>query len=336
MPPQSVVVGESELLDVSDLEAKSEGLLRTYELTWIESMAVRILKHGKIPRHLAVIMDGNRRYARLHEETAIFGHRQGFEKLSEVLFWCRQLGINEVTVYAFSIENFNRPTDEVDALMRLAEDKFVEILENQDRLEEEGVCIRILGDTSHLPLSLQKVCVRLVRATKHYTRCFLNIALSYTSREEMSKAIDNLIAGVESQVIEMEHLNESMVSSAMYSRASPDPDLLLRTSGEVRLSDFLLWQTGFTVVEFFSALWPNITIWQFFGAILQFQWQTQKITSCLKDESPERGTTSKDEGLVETTTKFNGFLDDRQAVEFTQICERSLSTCTWRKRLALR
>lgn len=282
MPDSGGGVG-SQMLEVSTMEKKKtskDGLLRQYELSWLESITARVLRQGRIPKHLAVIMDGNRRYAKLHKKTAIEGHNEGFNKLSEVLFWCRQLGITEVTVYAFSIENFKRNQKEVDALMNLAENKFREILEDRKQLEDEGVRIRVLGNTTYLPVSLQQVCAELTLVTQHNTKYFLNIGLSYTSREEMCTAIENLVAGANKGIVKVRHFSEALLSSAMYSRDSPDPDLLVRTSGEVRLSDFLLWQTGFTVVEFIPSLWPELTFWQFLAAILHYQWQARRIIGC--------------------------------------------------------
>ncbi|OQR73497.1 dehydrodolichyl diphosphate synthase-like [Tropilaelaps mercedesae] len=334
MAPHAVGVGY-DTAKVSKMEKNSNVLLRQYELSWLESIAARILKHGRIPRHLAVIMDGNRRYAKLYKKEAIEGHRQGFQKLSEVLFWCRQLGIPEVTVYAFSIENFKRKQDEVSALMDLAESKFREILKDRQRLEDEGVRIRVLGNTTYLPVSLQQVCADLTLATKHHSKCFLNIALSYTSREEMCTAIENLVAGANEGVVKARHFSEALLSSAMYSRDSPDPDLLVRTSGEVRLSDFLLWQTGFTVVEFIPSLWPELTAWQFFAAILQYQWQARRVGRCVGFGYSERNGRSlpaedcggANDGPKTSELEFEDFLEQRRT---QQLREASLGNTVQR------
>ncbi|XP_003739523.1 dehydrodolichyl diphosphate synthase complex subunit DHDDS [Galendromus occidentalis] len=279
-------------------KADREGLLRNYELSWLQKTAMRILAQGRIPQHVALIMDGNRRYAKQVQRKTIDGHKEGFSKLSEVLFWCRELGVTEVTVYAFSIENFKRTKDEVDALLDLAEEKFRDLLDDHETLVEHQVCIRILGNTSYLPVSLQQLCAELMLKTKDHHKCFVNIALSYTAREEMCTAIEDLLAAASEGLVKPRNFNEALLSSAMYSKDSPDPDLLIRTSGEVRLSDFLLWQTGFTVVEFIPELWPKLNIWQFLGAILHYQWQAIQIVNC------SQGFLSDNEIIHEDFDKF--------------------------------
>ncbi|MBN3297710.1 DHDDS synthase, partial [Amia calva] len=208
-----------------------------------------------MPKHIAFIMDGNRRYARKQHVERQEGHTQGFDKLAETLRWCLNLEIQEVTVYAFSIENFKRSKEEVDGLMELAKQKFGKLLEEQDNLEKHGVCIRVLGDLSLLPKDLQEVIARAVLATKTHNKCFLNVCFAYTSRHEISNAVREMAWGVEEGLI----------------KPSPDPDLLIRTSGEVRLSDFLLWQTSYSCLVFQSILWPEYSFWNLCDAILQYQ-----------------------------------------------------------------
>ncbi|EEC15315.1 cis-prenyltransferase, putative [Ixodes scapularis] len=160
-------------------------------LTWLQAAAVRVLKTGKIPTHLAVIMDGNRRFAKKQNMQCVEGHLHGFEKLSEVLFWCSELGITEVTVYAFSIENFKRSKEEVDGLMDLALKKLESLLNEMEKIHEKGLCVRVLGNLSYLPVEVQKVIADVVLQTQHNTRCYLNICISYTSREEMCNEYKN-------------------------------------------------------------------------------------------------------------------------------------------------
>nr|XP_009941756.1 PREDICTED: dehydrodolichyl diphosphate synthase isoform X3 [Opisthocomus hoazin] len=202
------------------------------ELTIIERFCANIIKAGPMPKHVAFIMDGNRRYARKCHVERQQGHSQGFDKLAQTLRWCLNLGIREVTVYAFSIENFKRSKEEVDGLMDLARQKFSRLLEEQ---------------------------------------CFLNVCFAYTSRHEISNAVREMAWGVEQGLLEPSDVSESLLDKCLYTSNSPDPDLLIRTSGEVRLSDFLLWQTSHSCLVFQSVLWPEYSFWNLCEAILRFQ-----------------------------------------------------------------
>uniref|UniRef100_A0A3B3R464 Alkyl transferase n=1 Tax=Paramormyrops kingsleyae TaxID=1676925 RepID=A0A3B3R464_9TELE len=219
--------------------------IREGELSFIEKLTANILKAGPMPKHVAFIMDGNRRYARKCHVERQEGHTQGFDKLAETLRWCLNLDIREVTVYAFSIENFKRSKEEVEGLMELARQKFKKLLEEQGNLEKHGVCIRVLGDLTLLPLDLQQLIAQAVVGTRTHNN----------------------------------DVSESLLSKCLYSSGSPDPDLLIRTSGELRLSDFLLWQTSYSCLVFQSVLWPEYSFWNLCEAILQYQlnyWPLQK------------------------------------------------------------
>ncbi|XP_058051704.1 dehydrodolichyl diphosphate synthase complex subunit DHDDS isoform X2 [Ahaetulla prasina] len=224
-----------------------------------------------MPKHIAFIMDGNRRYAQKHQVKKLEGHSQGFAKLTQTLQWCLSLGIREVTVYAFSIENFKRSQEEVEGLMQLARQKFIRLLEEQENLEKHGVCIRILGDLTLLPQDIQELIAKVVLATKHYNTCFLNIGFAYTSRQEISNAVKELAWGVEEGLLQPSDVSESLIDKCLYSCKSPHPDILIRTSGEVRLSDFMLWQTSHSCLVFQSVLWPDYSFWNLCEAILRFQ-----------------------------------------------------------------
>uniref|UniRef100_A0A8C7C063 Alkyl transferase n=1 Tax=Neovison vison TaxID=452646 RepID=A0A8C7C063_NEOVI len=207
------------------------------ELSLWERFCANIIKAGPMPKHIAFIMDGNRRYARKCQVERQEGHSQGFNKLAETLRWCLNLGILEVTVYAFSIENFKRSKSEVDGLMDLARQKFRRLMEEQEKLQKHGVCIRVLGDLHLLPLDLQELIAQAVQATKNYNN----------------------------------DVSESLLDKCLYTNHSPHPDILIRTSGEVRLSDFLLWQTSHSCLVFQPVLWPEYAFWNLCEAILQYQ-----------------------------------------------------------------
>ncbi|XP_025790822.1 dehydrodolichyl diphosphate synthase complex subunit DHDDS isoform X3 [Puma concolor] len=207
------------------------------ELSLWERFCANIIKAGPVPKHVAFIMDGNRRYAKKCQVERQEGHSQGFNKLAETLRWCLNLGILEVTVYAFSIENFKRSKSEVDGLMDLARQKFSRLMEEQEKLQKHGVCIRVLGDLHLLPLDLQELIAQAVQATKNYNN----------------------------------DISESLLDKCLYTNHSPHPDILIRTSGEVRLSDFLLWQTSHSCLVFQPVLWPEYTFWNLCEALLQYQ-----------------------------------------------------------------
>ncbi|XP_013883703.1 dehydrodolichyl diphosphate synthase complex subunit DHDDS [Austrofundulus limnaeus] len=247
------------------------------ELNLIEKISANILKAGPMPKHVAFIMDGNRRFARKKNLERQEGHTQGFNKLAETLRWCKHLNIPEVTVYAFSIENFKRTKEEVDGLMELAKQKFRKLLEERENLEKHGVCIRVLGDLNMLPLDLQQLIAKAVVTTKNHNKCFLNVCFAYTSRYEITNAVREMAWGVEQGLIKASDVSETLLSECLYSNSSPNPDLLIRTSGEVRLSDFLLWQTSHSCLVFQSVLWPEYSFWNLCEAIVQYQLNHKSI-----------------------------------------------------------
>ncbi|GLD53041.1 dehydrodolichyl diphosphate synthase complex subunit DHDDS isoform X1, partial [Lates japonicus] len=251
--------------------------IREGELNLLEKISANVLKAGPMPKHVAFIMDGNRRFARRNNMERQEGHMQGFNKLAETLRWCKHLNIQEVTVYAFSIENFKRTKDEVDGLMELAKQKFERLLEERDNLEKHGVCIRVLGDLNMLPLDLQKMIAKAVVTTRAHNKCFLNVCFAYTSRYEITNAVREMAWGVEQSLIKASDVSEALLSECLYSNNSPNPDLLIRTSGEVRLSDFLLWQTSHSCLVFQSVLWPEYSFWNLCEAILQYQLNYKSI-----------------------------------------------------------
>ncbi|KAJ6663407.1 hypothetical protein lerEdw1_009486, partial [Lerista edwardsae] len=188
-----------------------------------------------------------------------------------VVQWCFSLGIPEVTVYAFSIENLKRPKEEVDGLMELARQKLTRLLEEKEGLKKTDVCVRIPGSISLLPLDIQKIMAKLELTTKHHNSYFLNICVAYTARDEISHAVQEVAWGVEKGLLQPSDVSELLLDKCLYTYKSPHPDILIRTSGEVRLSDFLLWQTSHASLMFQSVLWPEYSLWNLFRAILRFQ-----------------------------------------------------------------
>ncbi|KAL1494438.1 hypothetical protein ABEB36_010037 [Hypothenemus hampei] len=240
-------------------------------LTTFQKFCVNVLKCGPIPKHIAIIMDGNRRYARKKQMEKLEGHSRGFDKLSQCLKWCLELDVKEVTVYAFSIENFKRTKEEVDHLLQLAREKFTKLFQEQDKLMEYGVCIRVIGNLTLLPEDLRQLMAKAMLITKDNNKAILNVAFPYTSRDEITNSIQTIIEAVREDKISPDDVTEDLISHCLYTNLSPNPDLLIRTSGEVRLSDFLLWQTSRSQIQFAEVLWPEFGIWHLLGCIFKYQ-----------------------------------------------------------------
>ncbi|XP_076178285.1 dehydrodolichyl diphosphate synthase subunit isoform X1 [Ptiloglossa arizonensis] len=259
--------------------------IRDSTLSWFQLLAIKILKTGHIPKHVAFIMDGNRRYASKNGMQKIEGHTKGFDKFAETLQWCRDLGIQEVTFYAFSIENFKRKEEEVNGLFNLVEQKLQNLLSHKDKTKQHGICIRIIGNLSLLPQNIQELIAEAMIFTKDHTKAFLNIAFAYTSRDEITHAIKDVIEGVKCDDILLEDIDENLITNCLYTNGSPNPDLLIRTSGEVRFSDFLMWQISNTCIYFTNVLWPEFNVWEFLNAIFYYQRCYSDIQKIMKIQS---------------------------------------------------
>lgn len=255
--------------------------------TWFQRFFAKILQSGPLPKHVAIIMDGNRRFARENNKKTIEGHVSGFEKLVEALTWCYSMNIREVTVYAFSIENFKRSKEEINGLFDLAREKFQRLLDEKDKINKLKVCIRMFGNITLLPADLQKLIAQVVEISRHNSNLFMNVCIAYTSRDEMAMAVNDICNGVKEEKLEFSDIDEKLIEKCLYTSNSYDIDLLLRTSGEVRLSDFMLWQSSFSVLSFVKEMWPELNIWNFYMAILNFQLNYDSIQK-MKKEVEER------------------------------------------------
>lgn len=238
-------------------------------LTYFQKFCVNVIKSGEVPKHIAFIMDGNRRFACKQNVDRLEGHTKGFDKLAETLQWCLELGIQEVTVYAFSIENFKRSKEEVNTLMELAKEKYKRLLEERDKLMKEGICIRVIGNLSLLPSDLRKLIAEAMLMTKDNNKAVLNVAFAYTSRDEITHSIKTIVEGVQQKELEENDISETLLSNCLYTTS--DPEILIRTSGEVRFSDFLLWQILNTNIFFAEVLWPEFNIWNLLACVFQYQ-----------------------------------------------------------------
>ncbi|MFQ5736728.1 MAG: isoprenyl transferase [Thermodesulfobacteriota bacterium] len=210
----------------------------------------------KLPRHIAVIMDGNGRWARKRLLNRINGHRKGIEAARATVRHCREIGIECLTLYTFSRENWNRPAHEVKMLMVFLEHH---LKEEEPMLIENNIRFKAIGNISDLPEGVRTVIGRLERETADNTGMTLQLALSYSGREEITRAARELARRAAAGDLRPEDVTEEVFESALYTASAPDPDLLIRTSGEKRISNFLLWQMAYTEIYITGVMWPDFT-----------------------------------------------------------------------------
>tara|TARA_B100001121_G_scaffold201878_1_gene176558 strand:- start:3370 stop:4119 length:750 start_codon:yes stop_codon:yes gene_type:complete len=227
-----------------------------------------VLDNNRIPKHVAVIMDGNGRWAQQKGEMRIFGHTNGVNSVREALTAAGEIGVEYLTLYAFSTENWNRPKEEIAALM----DLLVQSIYNEvDELNKKGVRLRTIGDVDILPSSCQTALKDAIERTKNNNRVTLILALSYSSRWEISKAVQKMANQVIKGKLNPDAINEELISSYLSTADYPDPELLIRTSGENRVSNFLMWQMAYTELYFTETLWPDFKKEHFYKAIQDYQ-----------------------------------------------------------------
>ncbi len=241
-----------------------------------EKKLLEMVKGGKIPHHLAIIMDGNRRYAESRGDPPIMGHEYGREKLKELLQWCLDLDIKVLTVYAFSTENFNRTAEEVNTLMNMFAENFYKFAEDE-KVMEYGIRLRVLGDPNVLPKTVRESIENAVEKTKGNENYSFNMAVGYGGREEITNAMKKIARDIEAKKIKVEDIDKDLISSHLYTHDLPDPDLILRTSGEVRLSNFLLWQLAYSEFYFTDVYWPGFTKIEFLRAIHSYQLRLRRF-----------------------------------------------------------
>lgn len=222
----------------------------------------------KLPKHVAIIMDGNGRWARKRLLPRTAGHREGVERVKEIVEVTGNLGIKFLTLFAFSTENWGRPKEEVDTLMRL----LVEYLRKElNTLHKNNVKINIFGDLDKLPTIPRSEVYNALEKTKNNTKMELNIALNYGGRFEIVNGIKSLIIDVQNGKINLENIDEDLFKKYLYTENQPDPDLLIRPSGERRISNFLLYQIAYTEFVFTDVNWPEFTTEEFYKSIIEFQ-----------------------------------------------------------------
>ncbi|MFT7157911.1 MAG: undecaprenyl diphosphate synthase [Parvicella sp.] len=232
------------------------------------------LNKNNIPRHVAIIMDGNGRWAKQQGEHRVFGHTKGVESVREALSAAGEIGVEFLTLYAFSTENWNRPKEEVDALMDLlVKTIFAEV----DSLNENGVRLEVIGDIASLPESCHEALHSTIKQTKVNKKITLVLALSYSSRWEITQAMNKIAIDVVQKNIDANEINEALISSYLNTANYPDPELLIRTSGECRISNFLLWQLAYTELYFTETLWPDFRKEHFYEALYDYQQRERRF-----------------------------------------------------------
>ena len=234
----------------------------------------QIRAQGSVPRHVAIIMDGNGRWARDRMLPRPFGHRSGMKSVREVVEGAIEAGVAVLSLFAFSQENWQRPAGEVSALMSLLE----EYIQNEaNELDEQGVQVRMLGELERLADAPAAAVERVMRQTAHNSRLRLNLFISYGARAELVRAARLLAEDVAAGRLAVEQIDEARFTSKLFTADCPDPDLLIRTSGEQRISNFLLWQLAYTELYISSVLWPDFSRRDLFEAILDYQGRDRRF-----------------------------------------------------------
>jgi tritrans,polycis-undecaprenyl-diphosphate synthase [geranylgeranyl-diphosphate specific] len=206
------------------------------------------------PKHIAIILDGNRRYARRHNLELMKGHELGFEKIKKLFRWCKELEIKELTLYCFSMQNFSRSKEEVSYLMELLHRASTEILKNKD-VHKNKIKIRFIGRMYLLPKKLQEAMKKAEEATRNYSDYAANFAIAYGGREEITDAVKNIAEKISSRELTPKEINEDLITKNLY--LSSSPDIVIRTGGEMRTSNFLMWQSNYSEWFFINKMWPE-------------------------------------------------------------------------------
>ncbi|MEM1584070.1 MAG: polyprenyl diphosphate synthase [Nitrososphaerota archaeon] len=249
------------------------GVYKLYE-KWLHES----IKNGEIPSHVAIILDGNRRWALEKGYNAWIGHRFGAEKVDELLDWCLELGIKIITLYVFSTENFKRPRREVKELFQLLKEKGLQYLRDE-RIHKHHVRIKVIGRKDLIPQDVREVLEKIEEATQNYSNFFVNIAIAYGGRAEIVDATRSIVSKVLRGELNIEDIDEKIIEKHLYTADLPknDPDLIIRTSGEERISNFLLWQCAYSELVFLDVYWPEFRKIDLMRAIRIYQKRQRRL-----------------------------------------------------------
>lgn len=228
----------------------------------------------RLPRHIAIIMDGNGRWAKKRGLPRTAGHKVGSETFRTIATYCNDIGIKYLTVYAFSTENWKRPQDEVDAIMKLLEEY---ILEAFEKVRKDNIKLKFWGERSRLSTKLQQMMAEVEEKSRDMTGIHVNVCLNYGGRDELTLAARNIALAVKNGEISVDDINEEMISNHIYSKDVPDPELIIRPSGEIRTSNFLLWQSAYSEYYFTDVLWPDFKPHELDRAIIAYQNRSRRF-----------------------------------------------------------
>jgi undecaprenyl diphosphate synthase len=223
---------------------------------------------SKVPRHVAVIMDGNGRWAQKHKVKRLMGHKSGVAATRRTIEMAYDAGVKYLTVYAFSTENWNRSAMEVNYLLKLIMDS---LLKEIDELIVKGINIRFIGSREHLAQDYYQKAMETCKRSWHHDKMYLNIAMNYGGRKELVDGMKDIARAVQRGECSPDDIDDTMIANALYTAGMPDPDLVIRTSGEQRLSNFLIWQSAYSEFWFIDTLWPDFTKAEFMQALLDYQ-----------------------------------------------------------------
>ncbi len=229
---------------------------------------------GNLPKHVAVIMDGNGRWARTYGKKRIFGHTNGINSVRETIESCVELGIKNLTLYVFSVDNWKRPKSEVNALMKLL---LRSVKDEIDDINKNNIRMRIIGSIDKLSKSVKNELIDASNLTIKNDGLNLNLAISYGSKTEIIDAFKQIIGKVKKNIISIENIDEKLINDHLYTKISKNVDLLIRTGGEFRLSNFLLWQNSYAELLFYEMLWPDFRKKDFYDSILTFQKRNRRF-----------------------------------------------------------
>jgi undecaprenyl diphosphate synthase len=232
------------------------------------------IKNGILPKHLAIIMDGNGRWAKQQGRLRVFGHEHGVKAVRDVAVNCSKLGIKYLTLYAFSTENWQRPKIEVETLMKLLVSSLKKELPT---LNENNIKLNAIGNIESLPARALRELKEVMAKTSHNSTMTLTLALSYGSREEIKNAVQIISTKVKNNIISPENIDETIINNHLYTRNLPDVDLLIRTSGEHRISNFLLWQIAYAELYFIDVFWPDFSEHHLLEAIKNYQHRERRF-----------------------------------------------------------
>lgn len=236
----------------------------------------QIRKSGAVPSHIGIITDGNRRYARERGISPNEGHVKGKEKLEEVLEWCMEIGTSAVTIYGFSTENFMRNPEEVEFLLHLIDDSLNALMKDE-RVSKNRIRVKVIGELKLLPDFLRNTIEKVQKGTEAYGDFKLNLAIGYGGREEIINAVKKIADEVKMGKISTDDINEDLFHSYLYDSSVPDPDLIFRTSGEERISNFLLWQGAYSELYFSDINWPDLRKIDFLRAVYTYQGRKRRF-----------------------------------------------------------